>query len=750
MASRDTASPLPHGDSDPAARRHIDKIISASKVPPRNRSEEVKPSVEALTALAYERGVLSADLDELIDLVTTPSHLDQASLNSILRSLYPAAPVSGDVLVKVVGALGHGKLKPSLAMQGALLRWVITVYHVVDNSGVLAHSYGLLFNLLDTAAIRTHVCHILALVTRRRHVRPHRIQSLLALARQTANDPALTGLLRVYKNYYPEIVVGEAVRGRASAFNHPDTQWRDRLGEIQQAHAERARRRSEQPLSSYQVSRNNKKSIVPEVHSSRATETSVTLEEIESADGLVDKLEKLELPDQLVAVLGDPLLQKLFLLKPNAEATQRASLWLTSYAEDVLSGDSSGDIFQTIQSYLQATKVMPPIVLAFLGDYLQIWDGREDRTVILDILTYIPMLDFQTLLRTVFQPLEARILDGTIDTQVELLRFYTALFWRWRTVLRLSTQSSKSPQTVAAIVEALAKRVGMLCLAILQAAPSAPASPQPPSNSTAIYDAVLNFYEESASLAVMANSQGQQTASSSSSPLPYLRIVIPPKPVVYLLSFSPCPSVFSRLCGILASYKTAFSQAQQRKPKAGTGSSKDGLQQPQYAAAYVDEFNGYLMDMCNLAWRSRAFGTSDANAHGCLLEPAVLDALAQYVRDGNSDADTDAVGSSQLSLAALYSFSYSPVLGRFAATRLAELEDAEEEQEDGQALDVRHAGPVTKASLRQLADRGGVNISWEDFRVDVLDELVDAKGLGGIAELLYSTMTTLAGKRQAA
>lgn len=81
------------------------------------------------------------------------------------------------------------------------------------------------------------------------------------------------------------------------------------------------------------------------------------MEEIESADGLVDKLEKLELPDQLVAVLGDPLLQKLFLLKPDAEATQRASLWLTSYAEDMLSGDSSGDIFQIVQSYLHATKV---------------------------------------------------------------------------------------------------------------------------------------------------------------------------------------------------------------------------------------------------------------------------------------------------------------------------------------------------------------------------------------------------------
>lgn len=40
----------------------------------------------------------------------------------------------------------------------------------------------------------------------------------LELSRQTGKDPALVGLLRVYKDYYPEIVVGDAVRGRASAF----------------------------------------------------------------------------------------------------------------------------------------------------------------------------------------------------------------------------------------------------------------------------------------------------------------------------------------------------------------------------------------------------------------------------------------------------------------------------------------------------------------------------------------------------
>jgi centromere protein I len=40
----------------------------------------------------------------------------------------------------------------------------------------------------------------------------------LGLCRQTGGDPNLTGLLRVFKNYYPEIIVGDATKGRAAAF----------------------------------------------------------------------------------------------------------------------------------------------------------------------------------------------------------------------------------------------------------------------------------------------------------------------------------------------------------------------------------------------------------------------------------------------------------------------------------------------------------------------------------------------------
>lgn len=114
----------------------------------------------------------------LISLVTQPRYLDQASLAAIIRNLYPATRVPSDAVLEVIGCLGHGQLKPSLTVQSHLLRWLVMVYHVLEEPEALSRAYAVLFNLLDTAAIRPQLCHVLALITRRKHVRPYRIQAV--------------------------------------------------------------------------------------------------------------------------------------------------------------------------------------------------------------------------------------------------------------------------------------------------------------------------------------------------------------------------------------------------------------------------------------------------------------------------------------------------------------------------------------------------------------------------------------------
>jgi centromere protein I len=76
----------------------------------------------------------------------------------------------------------------------------------------------------------------------------------------------------------------------------------------------------------------------------------------------IQNLEKIELPNQLVAVIGDPLLQNLLQLKSNNTIKRRIDNWLTAFFEDQLeSGDLTGnallDMLAAIKEYASFTKV---------------------------------------------------------------------------------------------------------------------------------------------------------------------------------------------------------------------------------------------------------------------------------------------------------------------------------------------------------------------------------------------------------
>ncbi|KAI0199025.1 Mis6-domain-containing protein [Astrocystis sublimbata] len=673
-------------------------ILQASQLPAKQRGASVKPRIEKLASLAYDHGLLPADLNELIDLLTVPNFLDQASLATIARNLYPATPVEEDLVIKVIGSLGHGKLKPSLAIQSALLKWLVMVQHVAENRTCFSRAYSVLFNLLDTAALRNYACHLLALVTRRRHVRPYRIQALLMLSRQTGNDPPLTGLLRVYKDYYPEIIVGDAIRGKASAFNHPDPLWRERLADIQRAHAQRNSSRAENRQDAFKVARHRLKGAaswpIPEVHTYHATEDSITLEEIENVDGFVKNLDKIELPNQLIAILGDPLLQKTLLLRPEAEGHARACNWLESYTQDLAAGDSDIDltvILRTLQSYVAATKALPPIFLAFLRELMNIWDGLEGRELILEILTYTPLATFQELLVNIFQLLERKVFDGTPESQSQMLIFYTSLLRRW--IVHWATSEKKLAQASESAAS-LVTHVNQLGLALIQTWPH-----------MSTHGKVLDFYYQTSSLTSDAHLFAHGEANA-----------IPPAMLIYNMFFAASPLIVSRVCTVVAKYKTGFQDAME-------------VAHVNHAPAHISEFNGFIMDICNCLWRQRALSDQDSNAKGCMVSQPVVKGLSSFVASHSMNA----------SLASLFSLSFSPVFSLYAISSLRELEEEEEEQE---GIQIKHAGPVTKASLKMLADRGGINISWDDYRRGVLGYL-DKSGMNGVEHLLSITIGTL-------
>lgn len=73
-------------------------------------------------------------------------------------------------------------------------------------------------------------------------------------------------------------------------------------------------------------------------------------------------LEKVKLPNQLVAVMGDPLLQKLLQLKSTDKTKQRVENWLFAFFEDQLQNDEGSeavllDMLASILDFARFTKV---------------------------------------------------------------------------------------------------------------------------------------------------------------------------------------------------------------------------------------------------------------------------------------------------------------------------------------------------------------------------------------------------------
>jgi centromere protein I len=110
--------------------------------------------VDIICRHAFDDGLEEDALRAIAQLVCVKTHLDQTTITTLIKNLYPAQRVPADVVVTVVGALGQGKGKPSPGAQDSLVKWLRAVHEIVEDPNVLSRLYGVLFGMLDMISIR--------------------------------------------------------------------------------------------------------------------------------------------------------------------------------------------------------------------------------------------------------------------------------------------------------------------------------------------------------------------------------------------------------------------------------------------------------------------------------------------------------------------------------------------------------------------------------------------------------------------
>ena len=349
--------------------------------------------------------------------------------------------------------------------------------------------------------------------------------------------------------------------------------------------------------------------------------------------------------------------------------------------------------------------------------FLPIWDGSGRPTLITVILSFVPLdvfgskstvsrfsiagtfiLTYTELYEQVFQHVEAVLMPQGPETQLAIMDMYTAILMHWTSVAK-SQESSGIPNHTSKSIVALARHFGNVALLCLQT-----------TSSSLVEGAILDHYEQMLRLVMDPDFSNR------------LQIELPPPSLVYLLLLSNSIATMSRLCNVLATCKKIFESAMQARSQGKSPAS--------YTKSYVSLYNGFLLDACNCLWRSKAFSDADASSHGCLVARPAISALTAYIPSVDRS----------FALASLFSLSYSPILCLQSTQRLRKLE--EDKLASGGSIETRHAGPANQASLAKLGTSGGIQMSWQTYRIEVLNQL-NEQGLPGISELLKNTMIVL-------
>ncbi|KAH7392890.1 Mis6-domain-containing protein [Pyrenochaeta sp. MPI-SDFR-AT-0127] len=698
-------------DERPALQDALGLLHKASTISAKQRTVKLSSIVHVICQHALEHGLDEDALRSVVQLASVKTSLDQTSVTTLIRNLYPAQRVPGDLVVTIVGALGQGQGKPSPSTQDSLVKWLTTVHEIIDDAHVLSRLYCVFFGMLDMISIRTSLCHLLSLITRRQHVKPFRIQQLLELSRGLGNEPALQGLLRVYKDYYPDIILGSTSTTRKSFAPRPDSVWRTRISAIQEA-SRVAGSASNDSHNGFKVQRKgpmiSKVSIIPDVHTYHTTEISVTLEGMDNVDEFVDNLDRVEPPGQLISFLTDPLLQKYVDLKPSSMTSNRIDLWLATCLEEHYDAQQQGygvseQLFEVLDGFLQHArfiKALHPTVIDFLKEYLPTWNGQDGLDTLLGLVSYIEIESFDKVYSNYLAIIERALASRGNSVQAQLIDLYTSLLQH-----QITAAPSMTTQRVALhhrALQDLVAHASALSTSLLLSSRLGTES--------SLTSSILHFYE---------------LLSTSTKPH-IIPIILPPMHLVYILAQNASSATLSRICGIIGSYKVAFDQ--HPKPV------KD-----YYPASITDLLNFCLRDLYNLFWIARALSAIEQKSIGLYCDPSLRSTLSDYLSSQDREY---AIGTA-------FGLSHNNSLASLSAAAWRAMEEQEIERRGYDKDSIQyHQGPVSQRSLDVLKRKGGVNLQWDGengYKVAVLNWLAE-RGLVGMRGFMFATVTDLKGK----
>ncbi|KAF9282788.1 hypothetical protein BGZ68_005746 [Mortierella alpina] len=390
-------------------------------------------------------------------------------------------------------------------------------------------------------------------------------------------------------------------------------------------------------------------------------------------------------------------------------------------------------------------KDLLPVMEYFLMPYLRVWNGVDYQKEIFTLLTYLRPRAYEELYVHFLKPLYGLFYIMGPIWKGELILCYSRLLQRWAQFKwRDYLELGKDPRLPRQGLEGLRRLFTKLApnvdyMQTIRAFIShvdsiSSVALEMEGDHLAVQHGVLSFFDLISTL-------------TGTYRLP-LAVVIPDSTIVYRCFLSSSGMSVSRICGIVYQFKQAFeafeqdqqlqyellvqSQLSHREGAVGDGDDPEkqaAMPAPQeipgYSREYVVLFNSFVMDICNFLWRNRAFNKSDKNARGFLMDQQAIGHTRQVCVDGG------------LSMNNMLSITHSLALSGYSARFLRSLEER-----NGIPLEKRLKAPASTPALKDMVSKGGLNMTFDEYRIQYLDHL-EAKGFEGISQFLFDCITNL-------
>ncbi|XP_029918548.1 centromere protein I [Myripristis murdjan] len=567
-------------------------------------NDDVERNLVAVERVAYSKGLPPEAISIMLEFAMS-LRMGTSPCVRVLKCLIPATVVPQEAVVRAVVWLCVGKIP--LSTQVLFIKWVLTMFDMIDAKDQLHSIYGFLFSFVTEENLCPYICHLLYLLTRKESVRLFRVRKLLDLQSKMGRQPFLMHLLSLYKVFCPELVTLSLPSRMKAGFRNHNSQWKSALIAVQ-------KKNSFQVTSSVSLTvrlkdktnprkRKHNHLEVPALSSAVNTQTNpsssrklVPLVQLHSFSLLLENLHHIELPAQMGSLLGSSLALQYLDCVQDESAFLRLNFWLGHALHEEFLFCSSGvsqnseEVLQFLDRLLSSQHFLQEgfsSTEAFLYKFLNIWDGSLLRPQILGMLSNIPVVPSSCIRQLLFEPLMQLFFTSTLFFKCGLIECLNSMLLKWLTWhsvyaledgLDISLNSHTSiNMTLSGFKDSLMELVhfvGRLASVGLQIEGC----------HSLLLSFILDFYETVCDMFLKYG-------------LPL--VVMPPAGVFYPALFATDPVSVDRLAHIMYRYKVNLMSAKTQE--------KQTEQAFHISRQTYREFNHYLVVMVNCLWNSKMF-----------------------------------------------------------------------------------------------------------------------------------------------